>query len=486
MSEYRKATAPSPLYHIISCDDDPPMVWLNKGAFESRWDAHYYQPRFVVMLSVLDRFKTISGQASGEVKPIRRIAERIRCGPFGSSILAETYVEDGVLLARPINLNAGVFDDSDVVYVSPQAAKQMITFDSRTVLFARVGNVNAAILPDIYGEVAISPNIIAVQVAEKYNHYYVGAFAACKYGLSQLERGLKTVAQPTISTAQVKDMLIPLPPRPIQDYIGNKVKRAEELRAEANRLQQRAEALVNEALGISEFLLRLQDKQREDWWWVEGKQTRTRWDPDFHSPLYTELEEFIASLPGAKELARVATFPERKINPRLLPERHFSYIEIGAVNRSTGMIEKVRCFSGENAPSRARQYVRPDDVLVAMVKESIEIHALIDDSHDGALATTGFAIVRPRQGSIATSPYLFAVLNSPWFVRLKTRYLTGTVMQSLSKVDIGGIPIPVVNVREVSERITTCFENRHQAKRLLAEAKEDVERLVLGELDWGM
>src|SRR5690606_41944387 len=53
-----------------------------------------------------------------------------------------------------------------------------------------------------------------------------------------------------LSFRQIK---IPNPPKKIQNYIGNKVRKAEELREEAKRLKEEAESLLSLVLKLDEF-----------------------------------------------------------------------------------------------------------------------------------------------------------------------------------------------------------------------------------------
>ena len=55
---------------------------------------------------------------------------------------------------------------------------------------------------------------------------------------------------------------------------------------------------------------------------------------------------------------------------------------------------------GSEAPSRARQRVRKDDVLVSTVRPNLNAVAKVPKSLDAATASTGFCVLRPRQGSI--------------------------------------------------------------------------------------
>ena len=89
----------------------------------------------------------------------------------------------------------------------------------------------------IEGETSISPNIIIAQPdTKKADSHYLYAFSASYYGIMQLQRQLKEVAQPTTSTDAVRGLKIVKPEMNAQKYIGDKVRQAERLRAWAKNL----------------------------------------------------------------------------------------------------------------------------------------------------------------------------------------------------------------------------------------------------------
>jgi type I restriction enzyme S subunit len=97
--------------------------------------------------------------------------------------------------------------------------------------------------------------------------------------------------------------------------------------------------------------------------------------------------------------------PETIHPARDLDTETFQYIDIGSVANGTGVVTDPKIAYTADAPSRARKLVAAGDVLVATVRPNLKGVALVPESLDGAVCSTGFAVLRP--GPRLLSEYLF-------------------------------------------------------------------------------
>lgn len=109
-----------------------------------------------------------------------------------------------------------------------------------------------------------------------------------------------------------------------------------------------------------------------------------------------------------------------RVNPKKgFPEKEFTYIEIGNIdNRKFRIVEPKRIL-GQDAPSRARQVVRTGDILYSMTRPNLRNIAVVTEEHDGAIATTGFAILRPKR--TADTAFIFEIVRGSVFTDVMTR-----------------------------------------------------------------
>jgi len=71
------------------------------------------------------------------------------------------------------------------------------------------------------------------------------------------------------------------------------------------------------------------------------------------------------------------------------------YIDISAIDRATKRIGETKLVTADDAPTRARQWVRAQDVLVSLTRPNLNAVAQVHQDLDGAVASTGFDVLRP-------------------------------------------------------------------------------------------
>lgn len=76
----------------------------------------------------------------------------------------------------------------------------------------------------------------------------------------------------------------------------------------------------------------------------------------------------------------------------------FLYVDISSVPNGSGRIEDATPIAGVDAPVRARKRIRAGDVLVSTVRPNLRAFARVPAELDGAVCSTGFAVLRPRTG----------------------------------------------------------------------------------------
>ena len=111
-------------------------------------------------------------------------------------------------------------------------------------------------------------------------------------------------------------------------------------------------------------------------------------------------------------------------NPSAQPDGLFRYIDIAAIDQTRKQIVADREIPCQEAPSRARQLVRVGDVLVSTVRPNLNAVALVPERLDGAIASTGFCVLRPLAGELS-SEYLLTLVRSRAFIGAMARQATG-------------------------------------------------------------
>ena len=160
-------------------------------------------------------------------------------------------------------------------------------------------------------------------------------------------------------------------------------------------------------------------------------------------------------------------------NPRSSGTGHFSYIDLSSVDKDSKSIAKVEIHVCANAPSRARQLVETDDVLVATVRPNLNGVALVDDAHHGMTASTGYCVLRPNNVKL-DSRFLFHWVKTSMFVSRMVSVATGANYPAVSdaKVKASKIPLPPLAEQKRIARILDAADAL-RAKRRKAVAHLD-------------
>lgn len=127
-------------------------------------------------------------------------------------------------------------------------------------------------------------------------------------------------------------------------------------------------------------------------------------------------------------------------------EGEFVYIDIASVDRDEKRIVRASRVLCRNAPSRARQRVRANDVLVSTVRPNLNAVAIVPDELDGATASTGFTVLRTRPEKL-DARYLFHWVKAPQFIEQMVRQATGASYPAVSDriVREAELPVPTLD-----------------------------------------
>jgi len=128
-------------------------------------------------------------------------------------------------------------------------------------------------------------------------------------------------------------------------------------------------------------------------------------------------------------------------NPKAEPDEEFTYIEISSVEKETGIITGARRIRGIDAPSRARRLVREGDIIIATVRPYLKAFAKVPPELDGAVCSTGFAVLRCAQG--INAGFLLEQAFSDFFVGQCMELATGAHYPAINLTNLKKVQILV-------------------------------------------
>ncbi|WP_421202982.1 restriction endonuclease subunit S [Aeromonas enteropelogenes] len=145
-----------------------------------------------------------------------------------------------------------------------------------------------------------------------------------------------------------------------------------------------------------------------------------------------------------KALKYIVSCNDEVLSESTDPDMEFEYIDIGGVSSSEGITrtESMR-FSG--SPSRARRIVRQGDIIVSTVRTYLEAIAPISLEFDGKIASTGFAVLRPKYLLSGFAQY---ALRARHFIDSVVARSTGVSYPAINSSELIDIKILVPSWKE--------------------------------------
>jgi type I restriction enzyme, S subunit len=152
-----------------------------------------------------------------------------------------------------------------------------------------------------------------------------------------------------------------------------------------------------------------------------------------------------------------------KIKPKDYYQEEFRYIDISSVDNQLHKITKPKTYLPEEAPSRARQLVSKNDIVFSTVRTYLENIAIIPESLDGQIASTGFSVLRVNKSY--SYKLLFYYCLTDKFLQPLNDLQRGTSYPAVRDGDVRNQPIPIMPLNEqvrlvnkIEKHLSVCTE----------------------------
>jgi len=413
---------------------------------------------------------------------LEEYTQAIICGPFGSTIQDDTYQETGVIVVRPFNLVNFKVENTNLVYISESdiVEKRLKLFHKGALLFSRVGDVRCGVLTQ--NEVTISPNIIATELkGENYSSYFLSVFFNSKYGLLQIMRSVKTVAQPTISTDTVRNLKLPEISKQFQNECERLLLSAFEMEIKSCNLYQKAEDLLLTELGLKDWQPTEESIAVKSF--SESFLSSGRLDAEYYQPKYDQVEEAIQSC--SFHCQRLGTLIEPILNGfdyRDYTEEGTPYIRVGDIKNGQINIESTVKIPITISDVDKSVGLQVGDILFTR-KGSFGNSAIVTELEIDSIISSEIMLLRLtlifKQEILPEYVSLF--LNSKFGYLQVERRVHGVAYYSISQPDLANVLIPILpksQQQKIVDKIKSSFLLKQKSKQLLEIAKIGVEKAI--------
>jgi restriction endonuclease S subunit len=277
---------------------------------------------------------------------------------------------------------------------------------------------------------------------------------------------------------------IPLPSKAIQIELVNayesSLQQAQEAEQQANQLEKEIESYLLDTLGIE--IKQAEIKTKNKLCIVNSKDV-TRWDVDY---LLNETYGVFSILNKAKfpvkKLSGIYNFVTRSWKKKDVKEKTFCYVEIGKIDAFLGITGFTE-IDVKNAPSRATQVIKKDDLIIGLTRPNLKKFALVSEEYNGYVCSSGFQVIESAKNY--SLEFLSEFLKSDAGVKQFEFFMSGALYPAITTKQFKEleIPLPPLEIQaqivsHINEQKTKIKRLRTSARTLREQAKSNFERAI--------
>ena len=151
----------------------------------------------------------------------------------------------------------------------------------------------------------------------------------------------------------------------------------------------------------------------------------------------------------------------------------YSYIDLTSVNRDKSGIDKTISINRKNAPSRAQQIVKKQDILLGTTRPMLKRFCIVPAIYDNQICSTGFCVLRANPEMVLPQ-YLYHHITSSKFFNYVEKNQKGASYPSISDDRVKAFRIPVPPM-EVQREIVKILDNFTELTAELTARKKQYE-----------
>jgi len=363
-------------------------------------------------------------------------------------------------LLKTVNIYSNYLDDSKLFYISNSVHENRLKRSQLkkgdiilTVIGATDEVVGRAVVYNGYPEKAnITQSLCKFGINQKYDNYYISTFINCKYGHSMILQMAASSTRRYINNADLGTLLIPIPSPEIQKYIGDKVRKAEELREEAKRLKNEAEEIFN-----------------QNYEQIRKNNSKFEWVNSY----YLNEDNIIPNFYKQYELLK------DKKHAYIEFENIIESIKCGIPVRSDMRIGDIYPFYGASGVTdNIGDYNFDGEYLIVAQDGSI---GLVNVARNKFWANNHVWVVQVKEGWDLEFLELYLNKYNYWI-----SLTTGSVVPKVTSENLKRLLVPKIDYeiqRSIGDKIREAKYKDENSKMLIEQAKNDVEDLIEGNFD---
>ena len=470
-------------YKLTDTIDPNKLFLINRSELDDRFDPIYYKMKD----SFIKNFKF----------PLDKLGNSFIIKDGDHDKLPEIAISDsmnGRRYLRSQDLKANTIIDENPIFVSEeyfQCVKRCHIFPG-DLLFSIMASLGAtAIVPDNYPICTANRavGILRSKNNNKLSPEFVQAIFNTNIGMSLLELEKRGAIQQRLNLSDLAGIKLPTPNYNIQKEIIQIYKYGI---AQKQQKESEAKALLEsiDSYLLGELVIELPEQDntlKNRIFTISVRELMGgRFDPKYNNKFYQDFEKQISKYKAVSSYIKVRTgdpFPSEDFGNGNIPLIRIREIRRGELFVDNGILLDEKYY--EKYPNSIPQ---DNELLIGMDGDEYRCVKYEKDIHGKILINQRVAIINCNE-ELINADYLEFVINSMIVINQfdRNRSVAGTIGH-ISSRDIRGlrIPIPPIDkqieianhIQDISSRAKAL---QHEAAQVLEAAKQEVERMILGE-----
>lgn len=445
--------------------DESPMIFvLDNDKSDDKISCHYYNP------IALQTF--IELENGNDVTTIKDITNSVKYGAGKWELNYTDYVPQeylgAVLLLQVSNLNSDGtlnLETGREKYIKRELHDKWLSSQVKpnNIAIAITGTTIglSSLIPDNFPEANLNQALGIMDLKDKVtlnntvrsiNKEYIITYLNSGYANVQFKRyGSFRSGQSGLATGEIKKVMIPIPENSVQNEIVSKIHKAKtEIQKAINEYNQ----VINDISELFESIFPIKYNYTQHTFYVDTLK-HDRLDYLYNSKELEAINLFLKVLTEQKmvELVSPSKYHDKsrmisKSKYELLKYSTFKYVDIDNVDKEIGFIRGHQEDVLLKLPTRARQIMKTNDVLLPSPIGSTKGVSIVSPEYDNQLCSTGF--LQLKASSMDEALMLFAILKSTLMQRYFYLVQSGCIQPSIAKKIFNEeikIPLPIGNYK---------------------------------------
>lgn len=428
----------------------------------NRLDSEFYKKK---SLSIVKLLEDISA------KPLTNLID-VSDGNHMS--ISDKFIDEGIPYYRGQDIHNFFIEDAIPIYIDEETFN--ISYMQRShlkkgdVLLSIVGTIGEVSLVSKNDKATCNCKLAILRPHDIKKSALIATYLRTKYGFDQINKFKRGAVQMGYLLEDMNQILIPEFSEDLEQIITKAIESVKLLTDQSNKLYADAENCLLSEIGIDISTIPNDGVAIKSF--SESFGNTGRLDAEYYQKKNYNVINMLNAKGTVKTLCNIYNKPFTPTG-----NEYYQYIELANIGKS-GEIDGVKSILGEELPSRARRLVKKGYVIVSSVEGSLESCAIISNSYDNALCSTGFYVIDSDNYNSET---LLVLLRSQPIQMLLKRGCSGTILTNITKDEFEDIPLPNVSFHTqeiVKEKVSNAYFLREKSKELLKCAQTAVEMAI--------